>query len=221
MYAAPPPFVQQARLLLKSVITTNPHHGPGWIAAARLEEKAGKLQTARTIIAEGCEKCPSNEDVWLEAARLQVGVVLCFLRGGSWVCGGGVTRGREWGVRCEARNKMRLHGWRWVQCVFGRYIYGVVERVVMALGQASSSQRAVESAPALTTCGWRLHACRWVVGVFGAGGGMGVHMGVLRVCLGGGGQQHVAEGCWKCPSNKDVWLEAAWLQVGGWHCMYF
>jgi hypothetical protein len=63
----------QARLLLKSVITTNPHHGPGWIAAARLEEKAGKLQTARTIIAEGCEKCPSNEDVWLEAARLQVG----------------------------------------------------------------------------------------------------------------------------------------------------
>jgi hypothetical protein len=35
---------RQARLLLKSVITTNPHHGPGWIAAARLEEKAGKLQ---------------------------------------------------------------------------------------------------------------------------------------------------------------------------------
>jgi hypothetical protein len=29
------------------------------------------LQTARTIIAEGCEKCPSSEDVWLEAARLQ------------------------------------------------------------------------------------------------------------------------------------------------------
>jgi hypothetical protein len=73
----PPPRSPQpqARLLLKSVITTNPHHGPGWIAAARLEEKAGKLQTARTIIAEGCEKCPSNEDVWLEAARLQVRVV--------------------------------------------------------------------------------------------------------------------------------------------------
>lgn len=64
------------------MITTNPHHGPGWIAAARLEEKAGKLQTARTIIAEGCEKVPSNEDVWLEAARLQVGVL------GGWVGGG-------------------------------------------------------------------------------------------------------------------------------------
>eukprot|EP00879_Flechtneria_rotunda_P002532 GHRR01002730.1.p1 GENE.GHRR01002730.1~~GHRR01002730.1.p1 ORF type:complete len:774 (+),score=274.42 GHRR01002730.1:968-3289(+) len=63
--------IKKARLLLKSVITTNPHHGPGWIAAARLEEKAGKLQVARTIIAEGCEKCPTSEDVWLEAARLQ------------------------------------------------------------------------------------------------------------------------------------------------------
>ncbi|KAF8059986.1 STA1 [Scenedesmus sp. PABB004] len=63
--------IKKARLLLKSVITTNPHHGPGWIAAARLEEKAGKLQVARSIIAEGCEKCASSEDVWLEAARLQ------------------------------------------------------------------------------------------------------------------------------------------------------
>ena len=35
--------IKKARLLLKSVITTNPHHGPGWIAAARLEELAGKL----------------------------------------------------------------------------------------------------------------------------------------------------------------------------------
>eukprot|EP00731_Ephydatia_muelleri_P010128 Em0005g714a len=49
--------VKKARLLLKSVITTNPKHSPGWIAAARLEE--------------GCEVCPKSEDVWLEAARLQ------------------------------------------------------------------------------------------------------------------------------------------------------
>jgi hypothetical protein len=128
--------IKKARLLLKSVITTNPHHGPGWIAAARLEELAGKLnvragrggkgggwggwgpaarggggwrpagrpgrglpaprtplpscrprsrailpapaplaptpkQTARELITKGCEQCPSNEDVWLEASRLQ------------------------------------------------------------------------------------------------------------------------------------------------------
>eukprot|EP00882_Tetradesmus_deserticola_P002717 GHRQ01002888.1.p1 GENE.GHRQ01002888.1~~GHRQ01002888.1.p1 ORF type:complete len:911 (+),score=473.90 GHRQ01002888.1:1197-3929(+) len=63
--------IKKARHLLKSVITTNPHHGPGWIAAARLEEKAGKLQVARAIITEGCEACASDEDVWLEAARLQ------------------------------------------------------------------------------------------------------------------------------------------------------
>lgn len=62
--------LKKARLLLNSVITTNPKHAPGWIAAARLEEVAGKMGTARTIIAKGCEECPKNEDVWLEAARL-------------------------------------------------------------------------------------------------------------------------------------------------------
>ena len=51
---APPPLadaeisdIKKARLLLKSVVNTNPKHAPGWIAAARLEEVAGKLQQAR------------------------------------------------------------------------------------------------------------------------------------------------------------------------------
>ena len=64
--------VKKARLLLKSVITTNPKHAPGWIAAARLEEVTGRMQTARNTIMRGCEVCPKNEDVWLEAVRLQV-----------------------------------------------------------------------------------------------------------------------------------------------------
>ena len=63
--------IKKARLLLKSVTQTNPGHGPGWIAAARLEEVAGKLQNARAVIRDGCRACPANEDVWLEAARLQ------------------------------------------------------------------------------------------------------------------------------------------------------
>jgi PRP1 splicing factor, N-terminal. len=62
--------INKARLLLKSVRDTNPHHGPGWIAAARVEEAAGKTLQARKLIQEGCEACPTNEDVWLEAARL-------------------------------------------------------------------------------------------------------------------------------------------------------
>lgn len=62
--------VRKARALLKSVTTTNPNHAPGWIAAARLEEVAGKLSAARVFIAEGCHYCPNQEDVWLEAARL-------------------------------------------------------------------------------------------------------------------------------------------------------
>ncbi|CAI5735613.1 unnamed protein product [Peronospora destructor] len=63
--------IKKARLLLRSVTMTNPKHGPGWIAAARLEEVAGKIVQARKIIAQGCESCSTQEDVWLEAARLQ------------------------------------------------------------------------------------------------------------------------------------------------------
>ena len=62
--------ISKARLLLKSVRDTNPQHGPGWIAAARVEEAANKPLQARKIIQEGCEACPLSEDVWLEAARL-------------------------------------------------------------------------------------------------------------------------------------------------------
>ncbi|KAG0458763.1 hypothetical protein HPP92_021891 [Vanilla planifolia] len=62
--------IKKARLLLKSVTQTNPKHPPGWIAAARLEEIAGKTQVARQLIQKGCEECPKNEDIWLEACRL-------------------------------------------------------------------------------------------------------------------------------------------------------
>ena len=49
---------------------TNPKHSPAWIAAARVEEAAGKTAQARKLIMEGCEVCPDSEDVWLESARL-------------------------------------------------------------------------------------------------------------------------------------------------------
>ena len=62
--------VNKARLLLKSVRDTNPNHGPGWIASARVEEAAGKILKARKLIQEGCQVCPTHADVWLEAARL-------------------------------------------------------------------------------------------------------------------------------------------------------
>merc|ERR1719482_1094208 len=63
--------IKKARTLLKSVTQSNPKHGPGWIAAARLEEVAGKIQQARGLMAQGCQHCPTNEDVWLETARLE------------------------------------------------------------------------------------------------------------------------------------------------------
>ncbi|KDN51340.1 hypothetical protein K437DRAFT_221659 [Tilletiaria anomala UBC 951] len=62
--------IKKARSLMDSVIKTNPKHAPGWIAAARLEEYAGKMAIARKVIAQGCEQCPKSEEVWIEAARL-------------------------------------------------------------------------------------------------------------------------------------------------------
>ncbi|KAJ1020082.1 hypothetical protein NDA16_004362 [Ustilago loliicola] len=62
--------IKKARSLLDSVIKTNPKHAPGWIAAARVEEVAGKMSNARKIITQGCEHCPKSEDIWLEASRL-------------------------------------------------------------------------------------------------------------------------------------------------------
>ena len=62
--------IKKARLLLHSVTSTNPKHAPGWIAAALVEEVAGKMVAARKVIMQGCETCPESEDLWLEAARL-------------------------------------------------------------------------------------------------------------------------------------------------------
>jgi pre-mRNA-processing factor 6 len=78
--------IKQARQLLQNLIQTNPKHAPGWIAAASLEGEstllvimevlilvhAKKMVQARKIIAEGCEKCPTSEDVWFHAAELNV-----------------------------------------------------------------------------------------------------------------------------------------------------
>ncbi|GJE91643.1 pre-mRNA-splicing factor prp1 [Phanerochaete sordida] len=62
--------IKRARMLFDSLVKSNPKHAPGWIAAARLEEHAGRMVAARKLIKAGCEQCPKSEDVWLEAARL-------------------------------------------------------------------------------------------------------------------------------------------------------
>jgi pre-mRNA-processing factor 6 len=62
--------LKKARALLKSVILSNPDSQSGWIAAARVEELDGKFEEARIIIEKACAKFPKDEDIWLEAARL-------------------------------------------------------------------------------------------------------------------------------------------------------
>lgn len=67
--------IKRARALLQSLIKTNPKHAPGWVAAAWLENVAGKSVQARKIIAEGCQHCSKNEDVWIAASELNVSLV--------------------------------------------------------------------------------------------------------------------------------------------------
>ncbi|KAF8639331.1 hypothetical protein AX17_001579 [Amanita inopinata Kibby_2008] len=62
--------IKRARMLFDSLTKSNPKHAPGWIAAARVEEHAGRMVAARKLVMKGCEECPKSEDVWLEAARL-------------------------------------------------------------------------------------------------------------------------------------------------------
>ena len=59
-------------MLFDSLVKSNPKHAPGWIAAACLEEHAGRMVASRKLIKQGCEQCPKSEDIWLEAARLHV-----------------------------------------------------------------------------------------------------------------------------------------------------
>lgn len=53
----------------------HPHHytqpqTPHYIKTLYIKTHTIK-QTARELITQGCEQCPAQEDVWLEAARLQ------------------------------------------------------------------------------------------------------------------------------------------------------
>jgi pre-mRNA-processing factor 6 len=70
--------IKRARMLFESLTKSNPKHAPGWIAAAALEEHAGRMVQARKLIKQGCEECPKSEDVWLEAARLHVRTSLFY-----------------------------------------------------------------------------------------------------------------------------------------------
>lgn len=62
--------LKEFRKQYASLRNANPNLANVWIASVRLEEAAGKLSTARTLILEGCKKCPKSVDLWLEAVRI-------------------------------------------------------------------------------------------------------------------------------------------------------
>lgn len=62
--------LKRARQIYESVTKSNPTQSYGWMCLARCEEMAGRIVRAREVIKTGCEKCYKDEDVWLEAVRL-------------------------------------------------------------------------------------------------------------------------------------------------------
>ncbi|EHN03723.1 Prp6p [Saccharomyces cerevisiae x Saccharomyces kudriavzevii VIN7] len=62
--------LQKMRTVLRSYRQADPTNPQGWIASARLEEKAKKFSAAKKLIENGCQDCPKNSDVWLENIRL-------------------------------------------------------------------------------------------------------------------------------------------------------
>ncbi|QLL32166.1 hypothetical protein HG536_0C03350 [Torulaspora globosa] len=70
--------VKRMRMVLSSYRKADPMRPEGWIASARLEEKACKFQKAKSIMEEACAVCPKNDEVWLERVRLNSSdVMLC------------------------------------------------------------------------------------------------------------------------------------------------
>ncbi len=77
--------IKKARLLLKSMITTNPHHGLGWIAAARLEKQVLRSCGGQATVGRGgspvCFPLPICFTVAHCVAKLETG----WVRGGRVV----------------------------------------------------------------------------------------------------------------------------------------
>ena len=65
--------IKKARMLLQSVIDSNPALASGYIGLSRLEKDTGRMKEAREAIMLGCERCSHSEDVWIEAALLHPG----------------------------------------------------------------------------------------------------------------------------------------------------
>lgn len=69
---------KRMRMVLSSYRKADPMRAEGWIASARLEEKACRFQKAKSIMEEACAVCPKNDEIWLERIRLNSSdVLLC------------------------------------------------------------------------------------------------------------------------------------------------
>lgn len=62
--------IKKLRTVFQSYRKSMPKEPQGWIASARLEEKAKRFPLAKKIITEGCQECPRSDEIWLENIRI-------------------------------------------------------------------------------------------------------------------------------------------------------
>ena len=187
------PDETQARLLLKSVTSTNPKHGPGWIAAARVEEFAGKIVQA-SFVPFFC--------------RARCIVLLFFIQAGP--CRAGLHRAVQVFVPYLCRfvpflgvpsPAMRHVGMAWC---------GVARRG----GSKSSLAREVHPCRTLTSDRSETYQRRkQSAPTPGATSDHPTPLLRLSATLAPQARKTIKAGCEACPDNEDVWLEGARLQT--------
>lgn len=62
--------IQNAEKTFKAILSSNPYNPLAWFGLARLKEKSGKVKKAKSILISGCEFCPKDVNLWIEAARM-------------------------------------------------------------------------------------------------------------------------------------------------------
>lgn len=63
--------LEKAKMLLRSLVESNPSSVSGWLSLVRLHEGAGAKEEARAEIKRALAANPRSEDLWVEASRLE------------------------------------------------------------------------------------------------------------------------------------------------------
>ncbi|MGH0136142.1 UNVERIFIED_CONTAM: hypothetical protein FKN15_009782 [Acipenser sinensis] len=212
--------IKKARLLLKSVRETNPHHPPAWIASARLEEVTGKLQVARNLIMKGTEMCPKSVLLWKAAVELEEpedarimlsrAVECCPTSVELWLA---LARLETYENARRVLNKAREN------IPTDRHIWITAAKLEEANGNTQMVEKIIDRAiTSLRANGVEINREQWIQDAeeCDKAGSVATCQAVIRAVIGIGIEEEDCKHTWMedAESSEDVWLEAARLQPG-------